>query len=115
MGSMGYGHVCNPYCGRCRPPKEKPLLCVQCDTANFPDRGEFGVCKKCGAELPERRLPIPARCEHAGLICANPCGKSSEPQPLGRLVPCSFRTPPSEEQVARLLETEALAGGNGLN
>ena len=88
-GSM---HVCNPYCGRCKPPKEPLLACTACGTFNDPERGEFGRCKECGAELPPRILPTPIKCLRIGQMCARPCKQGEKP---GRLpnATCTHHTP----------------------
>lgn len=77
-------HVCNPYCGKCRPPKEKPLICPACEAFNDPTLGEFGSCKACGALLPERQLPVPEHCLVVDKVCANPCGRSKKAFEYGK-------------------------------
>ncbi len=80
--------MCNPYCGRCRPPKEKPRSCSQCNKLCFDT--ERTTCEKCGAELPPRIKPQPAECLYAGVVCANPCGKSTIESE--KPVPCAYHT-----------------------
>lgn len=87
-------HVCNPFCGKCKPPREPLLECPECKTMNDPLRGDSELCKRCGAKLPPRKLPVPAFCTRVGEICVNPCGrKNGEPMPLGSH--CVYFTPAS--------------------
>lgn len=88
-GSM---HVCNPYCGRCKPPKEPLLICPACGTYNDPEQGEYGACKACGAHLPPRVLPTPIMCKRISQMCARPCKQGEKParQPSAS---CRYHTP----------------------
>ena len=83
---------CNPYCGGCKPPKEKPVKCPMCKAYNF--RDESSVCKKCGSPLPP---PIPrptVLCLYIGQLCANPCNKHKTTSEDGTIKSCSWHTPP---------------------
>lgn len=42
--------ICNPYCGRCKPPMPKPVKCTHCGKHTIPDSID-PKCKKCGARL----------------------------------------------------------------
>ena len=90
----GLMHVCNPYCGRCKPPKEPLLTCTACGTDNDPELGEYGVCKACGAPLPERTLPEPIMCLRINEMCAKPCGLGKV-EPRVKTAKCSYHTPMS--------------------
>lgn len=70
-------HVCNPYCGKCKPPKEPLLECPSCKTMNDPTKGDYKTCRRCGASLPPRKLPVPAFCSRVDAMCANPCGRKN--------------------------------------
>lgn len=89
--------ACNPYCGNCKPPKERPLKCLVCGTYNF----DFEVrkeCKKCGAVLPERIKPPTVMCLRSGLICCNPCNRYKIKLRDGKTVPCHQNTPPNQKK-----------------
>jgi hypothetical protein len=81
---------CNPYCGGCKPPKQKPIECPACGTYN---NAKLSVCKKCGAQLP----PPPKRpivmCLYIGELCANPCDRHKKPSQDGTLKTCRWHTP----------------------
>ena len=82
---------CNPYCGGCKPPKEKPVKCPLCNTFTF---RELKNCKKCGAPLPERVPPVPVLCLYiGGEMCANPCGRHKKVPEDGIAKSCSYHTP----------------------
>lgn len=85
-------HVCNPYCGKCKPPKEPLLLCPGCGTMNDPTRGDYEHCRRCGTKLPERKLPVPAHCARVDAVCANPCGRKNG-SPLSNGERCVYFTP----------------------
>jgi len=85
-------HVCNPYCGACKPPKEALLICPSCGEGNDPGSGEFGNCKACGAKLPPRQIPKPIMCLKINQMCANPCGLGSK-APRVVVKACVHHTP----------------------
>lgn len=87
-------HVCNPYCGKCKPPREPLLICSQCETTNDPEQGEFGFCKACGAQLPPRQVPEPIFCAIVDEMCARPCGRGKDPS-ISRTTSrrCIYHTP----------------------
>jgi len=86
---------CNPYCGKCKPPKEKLKKCPQCKHYNFP---ELKNCKKCGAILPESAPRPTVMCIYIDKLCANPCGKYKEPPKNGITEQtCKWHTPPKNE------------------
>ena len=47
MGCMS----CNPFCGKCRPPHPKPVVCKACGRLVMRGRYEKWVCPRCGAAL----------------------------------------------------------------
>lgn len=67
--------VCRPFCGKCKPPMEKPLLCGNCGTYTFRKKAVDNKCKKCGAELPKPDIKV-VHCLNSDMLCANPCGRS---------------------------------------
>ncbi|WP_144351148.1 hypothetical protein [Sporomusa termitida] len=83
---------CNPYCGGCKPPKEKPAPCPACGTYNFPERKN---CKQCGADLPPPKARPTVMCLYIGKLCANPCNKHKKPSQDGLVKTCKWHTPPA--------------------
>ncbi len=84
---------CNPYCGKCRPPRERPRMCPSCSMVVFPEQGDLHACPRCGANLPEKERKRPAFCHNTGLVCANPCGKAKTPNPGKNYLACGWHTP----------------------
>ena len=99
--------TCNPYCGRCHPPrKRRPARCVACGATNDFDGGQGagGRCSFCGAPLPEQRTQPTVRCRYSGELCSEPCGRSREKQPDGFVRACDRRVPPlSAREFAKTL------------
>lgn len=97
--------VCNPLCGKCQPAPKKACTCPSCGTCTVFDRhdimeGKPLLCKKCGEDLAPLVKPKVVRCNHSGLLCAYPCGKSTAPRhDLGFQI-CKRNTPPSDEWIA---------------
>lgn len=89
---MGF-HVCNPYCGKCKPPKERPVICENCGALNELAPDEPRICKKCGAMVPERVVPEPLLCKVIGEWCANPCKRGEEVPRLVSQKKCIYHTP----------------------
>lgn len=87
-------HACNPYCGKCRPPKERPMICTECEKLNFVDEILDDKCKYCGNTLPLRVKPKVLFCGNSGLLCANPCGKAKAANTSKHYVACPLNTPP---------------------
>jgi len=87
---------CNPYCGNCKPPKERPIICPQCKKVYINITDEPMKCKKCGSVLPKRPPRPIVNCLYSGLICANPCGKYKDPPKDGIIKPCKLNTPPKD-------------------
>jgi len=92
--------VCNPYCGNCRPPRERPRVCPDCGKLHFPEHGFPVRCVRCDVILPERQLPHVARCSRSGLLCGNPCGRRVYVPVDGKLASCGLNTRPVPEQLA---------------
>ena len=96
--------ICNPMCGRCRPPAYRSCTCAICGMLNiFPRqdvvRKEGLFCKRCGADLASEVVPKVVRCKYSGLVCAYPCGNStSSHREFGNAV-CEMNTPPDPEWV----------------
>lgn len=86
---------CNPYCGGCKPPKERPVRCRTCKTFNF--RDESNKCKNCGAVLPDPIKRPTVMCLQIGKLCANPCNRHKSAPDDGVLKTCNLHTPPKEE------------------
>lgn len=85
---------CNPYCGGCKPPKEKPIQCPACGHYNFP---ELKGCKKCGTALPPPKERPTVMCLYIEKWCANPCNKHKKPSQDGITKTCKWHTPPKNE------------------
>lgn len=85
---------CNPYCGGCKPPKEKPVKCAVCNGYSFP---ELTNCKKCGAVLPERTKRLPVMCLYIEKVCANPCNRHKKAPDDGQVKICVWHTPVENE------------------
>lgn len=90
--------VCRPYCGKCKPPMEKPLCCSQCGIYTFRSKAIDNKCKKCGSQLPEP-IYIVVKCLRSGMLCANPCGKSKIRRDDGIVRNCLLNTPPPDGAV----------------
>lgn len=88
--------VCNPYCGKCKPPKQKPVKCPACGKYNFLDLMEDTKCIRCRADLPIPPKPAIVKCLYSGLMCANPCKKHTKAYKDGSFMPCSNNTPPKD-------------------
>lgn len=89
--------ACNPYCGNCKPPKERPRQCPSCQKYCF--NPEAKDCPRCGAELPLRVPPPVVKCHYSGLICANPCNKHKiDVSAKWHYMPCKHNTPPQKEK-----------------
>lgn len=84
---------CIPWCGKCKPPKERLKKCPDCSHYNFP---ELKKCKRCGATLPESVKPPTVMCLYIGKLCANPCGKYKAPSKDGVIHECKWHTPANE-------------------
>jgi hypothetical protein len=82
--------VCNPYCGRCKPPQPKPRQCSECGAYQLDPQKE--KCKKCGGILPAHKPPPIVNCGYSGLVCANPCGKARKSADEYQI--CKQNTPP---------------------
>lgn len=91
--------TCNPYCGGCKPPKEKPIPCPACGYYNISGRK---TCKKCGTELPPPKPRPTVQCLYINKLCANPCNRYKNPPQDGMAKTCKWHTPPKD-----LLETSA--------
>lgn len=109
--------ICNPMCGRCRPPAYRSCTCAICGMLNiFPRqdvvRKEGLFCKRCGADLASEVVPKVVRCKYSGLVCAYPCGNStSSHREFGNAV-CEMNTPPDPRQPR---QGPRMAAGNGRN
>ncbi len=91
MGCM----VCNPFCGRCRPPQPKPMKCDSCGKLALRTRYETWECNHCGAPLPPRPK---IKCNWSGRMCDVPCMYNAMDNPTGELHPC--RWPPVAKRSA---------------
>lgn len=92
MNVSGF-HICNPYCGRCKPSKSPLLICPECGVSNDPDLGEVGHCKVCNARLPEPKSPEPVYCNCIEDMCARPCGQAIMDFPANIRRVCIYHTP----------------------
>lgn len=85
--------MCNPFCGKCKPPMERGLQCPQCGRYYFPEFLQEMICKRCGAVLPERGERQPAFCNYSGMMCAKPCARHKVISRDGIYRPCAYNTP----------------------
>lgn len=91
--------ICNPMCGRCKPPAYKSVKCPECGALNIIQKADViertGLaCKRCAHDLTEEVVPKPIRCKFSGLVCAYPCGKSVSGKEEYGNNKCEFNTPP---------------------
>ncbi|SDF73453.1 hypothetical protein SPACI_012250 [Sporomusa acidovorans DSM 3132] len=89
---------CNPYCGGCKPPKDKPKKCESCGLYNSP---QLTTCKKCGADLPPTPKRPTVMCLYIGELCANPCNRHKKPPQDGKLKTCRWHTPAQGETISK--------------
>lgn len=86
-------HVCSPYCGRCKPPKESLMTCPNCQNVIDPEiEYNDGICAKCGAQLPPRQVWEPIFCLKIKEWCARPCGMGKI-EPKFYVKTCVHHTP----------------------
>lgn len=85
--------ICNPFCGKCKPPMERGLQCPNCGRFYFPEFSPDLICKRCGTELPGRPERKPAFCHYSGLVCAKPCVRHKIKDKDGVYRPCVYNTP----------------------
>lgn len=97
--------ICNPMCGRCKPPAYKSGTCPECGTMTLFDKAVIKQggplpCKKCGVDLSEDVRPKVVKCNYSGLLCAYPCGNSTASKHEYGDQRCEMNTPPSDEWFA---------------
>lgn len=84
-------YVCNPQCGRCRPPRRGMRRCPYCNVLAMPsdDSDILGenVCPRCGRTLPE---PESTKCEYTRRLCGIPCVRAVEEAESGLSEPCPW-------------------------
>ena len=90
---MGGCWVCNPFCGKCKPPIIRKQ-CPECGRFYFPEMSPEIKCKKCGAELPEYIPSPPVWCAFIAQMCAKPCERYTLTSDDGIYKPCAFHTLP---------------------
>ena len=83
MGCMS----CNPFCGKCRPPHPKPVVCPSCGKLVMVGRYDAWVCPRCAGALPRRER---LRCNWTGLWCDIPCMYNIRDNETGELHPCRW-------------------------
>lgn len=89
--------VCNPTCGKCRPPLKKAGFCPSCAGITLFDQAEVLskkrlLCGTCKLDITDYVRPEPLICTFCGLPCAYPCGRAEEEPTLERGL-CGWRTP----------------------
>jgi hypothetical protein len=97
--------VCNPICGKCKPPAKKAGSCNVCGFVTVFDKTDIVLkqslcCKMCGADLSLLVVPAPVCCSYCGQWCAYPCGKGTGPEPKIGLQKCAHISrvaPPAPE------------------
>jgi hypothetical protein len=70
--------VCNPFCGHCRPPRKRAVICPECGHDN---RYDIEVCyppvqrtcQRCALDLTALATPPVVYCQNTKRECANPC------------------------------------------
>lgn len=77
-------YVCNPQCGRCRPPRPAPRKCPECGKLVL---GEASSCRHCGARLQSRPGVF---CKFTDRICLVPCVRANELNPEGFAAQCPW-------------------------
>jgi hypothetical protein len=92
---MGGCWVCNPFCGKCKPPVIR-LQCPECSKYYFPELSKEKQCKKCGTVLPEWIPPQAIWCAYIEQMCAKPCGRYSVTPEDDVFRPCAFYTLPKK-------------------
>ncbi|MBP2649238.1 MAG: hypothetical protein H6Q74_63 [Firmicutes bacterium] len=85
--------VCNPFCGKCKP----PLKIIKCSVCNANNLSNGEKCNKCGANLPELPEGPAVLCAYSGQICTNPCDKHKKAPIRGEPRPCRWNTPPKKK------------------
>jgi len=91
--------VCDPLCGRCKPPRQKALHCPGCGAYNvFDIRIQVAPparhCTGCGLDVTGLATPQTVECTYSGLLCANPCGRHARETEGERHRTCERNTPP---------------------
>lgn len=90
--------ACNPFCGRCKPPKMRMVACPACRKEKAYRKHELlapggAACASCG----ERIAVSPVLCKRSGLACAWPCKQHDEAMENAP-VECPYNTPPAAEE-----------------
>lgn len=85
--------ICNPFCGKCKPPMERGLICPSCGRYYFPEFMNELICKRCGKELPGREVRKAEFCNYSGLMCAKPCARHKVISKDGTYRLCKYNTP----------------------
>ena len=85
-------YVCNPQCGRCRPPRPRALKCPECGRLTMLEAPAVSdealrVCRHCGAALPK---PEAVACRFAGRECYVPCVRACEEPESGSPEACPW-------------------------
>lgn len=89
--------ACNPYCGRCRPPKRRSVECPNCGELLTFDKqqsldGDVHVCYACDADVTALAHVQPLFCKKDGNWCAYPCGSHDTASDEADFA-CKHRTP----------------------
>ena len=79
--------ICNPYCGKCRPPDPKPVTCAECGEFVMLERNDLWICSRCGSDLPRRKV---YRCNWTGRECDIPCMRNVQANATGLLHACPW-------------------------
>lgn len=77
-------YVCNPQCGRCRPPRPAPEKCSECGKLVL---GGMRVCTHCGSPMPARQAVF---CKFTGRACFIPCVRANEFDPQNPKASCPW-------------------------
>lgn len=77
-------YVCNPQCGRCRPPRPAPAKCPECGRLIL---GGESNCRCCGARAQSRPGVF---CRFTERMCHVPCVRANETNPEGFAGQCPW-------------------------
>ena len=102
--------ICNPICGKCKPPERRMVVCPECEKLSLFEKhdifdGEKKLCPRCGTEVTELLRIEPITCKYSGLICAYPCGRSTDDS-RGVFLPCMSNTPMSRYDKENQIKVE---------
>lgn len=89
--------ICNPTCGKCRPPDWRTITCPECEKITLFTRhqslsGGVHRCKHCESDLSHLVFVDPVFCGYSGQVCAYRCGRYRDDN-VGEYHTCTHFTP----------------------